>query len=78
MISVVSVIEFQNENDYASVMGPDIDSSMLMPTAVEAPTLKLSHRALPDCLDLGQRVDGCQVSYLPHYLVSLILAETFS
>ncbi|KAL3995060.1 DIX domain family protein [Acanthocheilonema viteae] len=56
-------------NDYASVMGPDmIDSTLL----TEAPTLKLSHRTLPDRLDMEQRIDGCQVAQPPNTPNSLL------
>ncbi|VDK75933.1 unnamed protein product [Litomosoides sigmodontis] len=56
-------------NEYASVMGPDmIDSTLL----TEAPTLKLSHRTLPDRLDMEKRIDGCQVAQPPNTPNSLL------
>ncbi|EFO26936.2 DIX domain-containing protein [Loa loa] len=56
-------------NDYASVMGPDVIDSALL---TEAPTLKLSHHALPDRLDVEQRIDGCQVAQPPNTPNSLM------
>ncbi|VDM07774.1 unnamed protein product [Wuchereria bancrofti] len=56
-------------NDYASVMGPDmIDSTLL----TEAPTLKLSHRTLPNRLDMEQRINGCEVAQPPNTPNSLL------
>ncbi|VDO80385.1 unnamed protein product, partial [Onchocerca flexuosa] len=56
-------------NDYASVMGPDMIDSVLL---TEAPTLKLSHRTIPNHLDMEQRIDGCQVAQPPNTPNSLL------
>ncbi|MCP9264051.1 Segment polarity protein dishevelled-like protein DVL-3 [Dirofilaria immitis] len=60
---------FALQNDYASVMSPD----MIEPTLLtEAPTLKLSHRTPADRLDMEQRIDGCQVAQPPNTPNSLL------
>ncbi|VDK84158.1 unnamed protein product [Onchocerca ochengi] len=56
-------------NDYASVMSPDMIDPVLL---TEAPTLKLSHRTIPNHLDMEQRIDGCQVSQPPNTPNSLL------